>query len=187
MFRRRVFGLDVACGMLSRSILMKTTTKSTFFSLNQLFNYEIQLLQLVGTHISVNYGAEHGRGVHGTSTAELPENEAQRIQREAHLPSYLSGCRFSCRTCVGQLVNTKKPAQRSETLSSHHTEQLRPKDGLSTCISSPSSAHFNIFGHAILKLCAGGEGQREWNIDQRMPNHLKSLVSRIPVGSDSRR
>ncbi|CAG9954234.1 unnamed protein product [Clonostachys rosea f. rosea IK726] len=53
---------------------------------------------------------------------------------------------------------------------------------LSTCISSPSSAHFSIFGHAILKLCAGGEDQREWNIDQQMPNHSSYSSAASPWG-----
>lgn len=49
----------------------------SIFSLNQLFNHEIRLLQQIGTHISANYGVGHGRGVHCNSTTELPENEAQ--------------------------------------------------------------------------------------------------------------
>jgi hypothetical protein len=57
-----------------------------------------------------------------------------------------------------------------------------PKMDLSTCISSPSSAHFSIFGRAILKLCAGGEDQREWNIDQQMPNHSSYSSAASPWG-----
>lgn len=79
------------------------------------------------------------------------------------------------------------PTQKSQPIEARCSPPIvlsscGPKMDLSTCISSPSSAHFNIFGHAILKLCAGGEEQREWNIDQQMPNHSSYSSAASPWG-----